>query len=166
MTDHEHDPITGEDVRALRDETHTLAASVDKFATKAQVAEVRRLANRANINSTLAVLALVLACIVAFIGWQSNSSTLDRFEADRLDRSRGSCVQFNVNQHNQRDAIVNGLVDTFRPLVQPGREAELDTFAASLRTNVDNQLPYRDCSDAGIEAFLRNPPQDPANGGG
>lgn len=165
MTKQNPDPVTRQDVQGLREDTKELTGAVNVFATKAELADSTRLAKRANINSTLAAVALVLVAIVAFIGWQSNSSTLARFEADRVDRSRGSCAQFNVNQRNQRDAIVNGLIDTFRPLVTPEKGDQFRQFSADLRANVDRQLPFRDCSDAGIEEFLRNPPPDPASGG-
>lgn len=160
------DPVTGEDIRGLRQDTQALKGSVDEFATKADVADAKRLSKRANVNSALAVIAILLVALIGFVGWQSNSSTLDRFERDRKDRTLGSCVQWNANQRNTREAIINGLVDTFRPLVTPGKEAQLEQFAAALRTNVEKQLPYRDCSPDGIEAFLRNPPPDPNSSGG
>lgn len=87
---------------------------------------------------------------------------IDQAEVDRKANKVGSCIQFNINQENTREAIINGLVNTFRPLVQPGREADFEKFAKSLRENVEGLLPYRDCSDDGIERFLKNPPVDPA----
>lgn len=97
--------------------------------------------------------------VAAFVGVRHQQ---EQSADDRTAARRGACIQFNTNQKNTRDAIVFGLVETFRPLTQPNRTADLDAFAKSLRANVDRQLPYRDCSEAGIQKFLEDPPPDPA----
>lgn len=152
------DPVTGDDIRGLRKDTQGLAHSIDEFATKEDLKH-----ERDNRRYGLAIGALLLL-FVALGGWYLKSSQ-DQANTDRKDRSYGSCVQFNINQHNIREAEVQGLVTTFSKFIQPGQEARLELFAAELRTNVEVLLPYRDCSPPGIDAFLKNPPTDPNAGG-
>lgn len=124
----------------------------------------RRVRRRGLVIAVVVTFDLIVSVlsVAAFVGVHHQQ---DRSDADRQERSRGSCVQFNINQSNTREAIVVGLVETFRPFITPGRESDLDSFSASLRVNVERQLPYRDCSDAGIDKFLKDPPQDPNTGG-
>lgn len=89
-------------------------------------------------------------------------AAVDQANADRADRSRGSCIQFNVQQKATRAANVQLLVEGFRPFVQPGDEAKLAQFQAGLESIAQVAWPYRDCSPAGIDDFLKNPPVDPA----
>lgn len=146
--------------------------TLERAKTKTLVRQRERIITLALGGLLAGVVLLTGAGLYLRAGVVSNRATADRaaaavrqVEQDRVERSRGSCVQFNVNQHNTREAEIVGLVNTFTPLVPPDRQGQLEFFAASLRANVEILLPYRDCSDAGIEAFLKEPPSDPALGG-
>lgn len=161
----------------LRAETAALNALLGAYASKNDVAEsleqerqrTKDLVRQRDRSNLIFFAVVVLAMVVLSGGVLYNRAIADdaahavrQVEQDRVERSRGSCIQFNVNQHNTREAIVQGLVETFRPLTTPDKLGQLEFFAASLRANVEILLPYRDCSDAGVEAFLKEPPQDPA----
>lgn len=91
---------------------------------------------------------------------------IDQLNADRAKNSRGSCIQYNVQQQQRRDGNVHLLIEGFRPLATtPESMQKLVELEGRLIEIAAATWPYRDCSDAGIEAFLKNPPQDPAAGG-
>lgn len=170
------EPVWINDVRGLRGDMQKMTQSVDglterqrltdkaieKKADSATVAKLAELYEGKKWNRRIGVAAIVLALVVLALVVRLNSDRINQQNADRASRSYGSCVQFNVTQQNEREAIVGGIVETFRPLAAD--VARLEAFAADLRANVEQRLPYRDCSPAGIEAFLRDPPPDP-NGG-
>lgn len=167
------------EVAGLREDTQGLRSSIDSFDAKieqkADEVTTRKLdeleeGRQRNRRLALAALALVLAVIVAAIAVvafvvRNNSDRIDDQNTDRASRSYGSCVQFNVKQDADRDAIVQGIVASLRESFPSERtEAFVMTFEPKLRANVERLLPYRDCSPAGIEEFLKHPPPDP-NGG-
>lgn len=165
-------PVTRDDIDGLREDTRSLAESVERFATKDelkltndQVQENGRLARRANINSVIASVAFVLVLLFGWLAWNAYNNQRSDDNAARIDRARGSCQQFNVQQKSTREGNVNLLVEGFRPFVKPGDEPKLDDFRRVLVPLAEKAWPYRDCSDIGIEQFLRNPPPDPAQGG-
>lgn len=184
--DQRPDPITAEDITGLRVDFRGLTHSVDNLAARQKVTDeaVKKKADQTTVdrlneleegrrsNRKRATVAIVLAFVVfaAVIGtlvWsvRSNGDRIDAQNADRRDRSRGSCIQFNVQQDRDREAIVRGVIDGLKPVVTSEEGAQfLEAFEPSLRVSVVAQLPYRDCSQAGIDAFLQNPPPDP-NGG-
>lgn len=155
-------------------------------ADRTTVAELQRLeagrqSNRRGWRIAVAIgaLALVVAFVVLGLVAKANHKQNDRQDAtiarlnaviaqqdaDRKDRSRGSCIQFNVKQQSDRDAYVSGSVEALRQ-VATGAQAQdfIDAYEAALRANAPAKFPYRDCTQAGIDAFLENPPPDP-NGG-
>lgn len=170
-------------------ETKTLNTLLGQYASKADVQrqlETERAATKIMVvrrdrwrNIALTVIALGLVGSLAIGLWAKSvgdqakratvrnaqlaadlKSLVDQQAADRLRNSRGSCIQFNVDQKNKREAQVQGLVDTFRLFVTD--TSKLDDFAAAYRARLEVLLPYRDCSDAGVDKFLKNPPPDPA----
>lgn len=109
-----------------------------------------------------AAAGLAVAVVLGLLVVDSRQRSDER-DRDQTAARRGSCVQYNVTQSNTREAIVGGVVGGFRPFVTPDGQAQLDEFSAALRAQVEAILPYRDCSDAGIRAFLEDPPPDPAS---
>lgn len=87
-------------------------------------------------------------------------------QTERNEAATATCIRFNIGQRNTREAIVQGITQAFQPLVAAGDQHKLDDFSAALRASVTTLLPYRDCSPAGIDAFAKNPPPDPATTGG
>lgn len=163
MSNQTPDPVTGEDVRGLREDTKGLTQAVDTFATKAEVKESRRLSKRANINTGLCAVALLLVALFGGLFIKANSDANAKQDRERKERSVGSCIQANVAIQKQREAMVTSLLALVPEgtVLRPDQQASIDRYRAAVAV----QLPYRDCSPAGIEAFLRNPPTDPATGG-
>lgn len=116
----------------------------------------------------VAVLVLVdlLVSVLSVLALAEAYHQADARARDQQEARRGSCVQFNVDQQNKREAITGGIVEALRKLITtPEGSAFVDELEPVLRESVTSKLPYRDCSPAGIEAFLKKPPSDPATGG-
>lgn len=173
--------VTPEDVQGLRDETGRLADSIDSLrgqqehtaaqvqakASKQLVAKLEqniRGARRRNIAIALVVFALVVVVVV--VSWAFKHQH-DEDQAKTQQARVGSCIQFNVNQKAQRDAIVTGIGDALDKLLpaDPRSQAFVAQFRTEAAVTVAAQLPYRDCSPAGIAEFLQHPPADPNAGG-
>lgn len=93
-------------------------------------------------------------------------AAVDQANADRAERSRGSCIQFNVDQlskrgfaHDQLFALsrLSGESPVDEANLPPDVKQRLDAYDSFTAA----KFPYRDCSDAGIEEFFRHPPSDP-----
>lgn len=145
------DRVTKDDIDGLRADTSRLADSIDGLATKEQVAkkadksdvaELRRLAKRANINSSIAVASLVLVAVVGFAGWRSNADATDRIEAERTEARTAACNAYNRDTVDKVNAILSGFADQSRDPVKA--HALIDQFL----------LPHRDCSPAGLNAYF------------
>lgn len=107
------------------------------------------------------------AAVVAQAAATEAQRTADQLATDRVKNSRGSCIQYNVDKSNQREAQVQGLIKALRKLYGDSVQGTrfINDFEPALRESVTELLPYRNCSDEGIKEFLENPPTDPAEGG-
>lgn len=85
-------------------------------------------------------------------------------DAEREANKVSSCVQFNVQRKETREAMKLALTSLAPPEANRTEQqrAALETYNKS----VDLGLPYRDCSSAGIAAYFKSPPRDPAGQGG
>lgn len=82
------------------------------------------------------------------------------YERDQANNRVSACIQFNAQRNEIRQALKDALIALAppdRPLT-PTQQATVDRYAAE----VDLKLPYRDCSPAGLEAYFKAPPADPA----
>lgn len=87
-------------------------------------------------------------------------------EDDRLSDRAAACIQFNVQRFETREVNKKSIL-TFAPdaqfdiakLTGPQR-ALYDAYARV----VNEGLPFRDCSVAGLDAYFKSPPKDPALG--
>lgn len=111
------------------------------------------------IGAAAGITALVYINKVETITERTDDLVTDNLE--ERDRSRiASCVESNVRTKAERDALKNSLL-TFVPdgtILTPEQQAVFDRYS----DEVDNTLSYRDCSPPGIEAYLSDPPNDPA----
>lgn len=89
-------------------------------------------------------------------------SFLEQQTIDRQQQLVSACIQFNAQRFEVRTAVKDALVALVPP-GQPLTEAQQAT-AARYGAEVDEKLPYRDCSPAGLERYFKNPPVDPAVG--
>lgn len=89
------------------------------------------------------------------------NTAVARQDVEIASRAYSGCVSFNINQSNVREAITVSIVDAFRPFTTADKQSQLDAFGVVLRDKVEKLLPYRDCSPAGIQQSIANPPPDP-----
>lgn len=78
----------------------------------------------------------------------------------RSESNKAICVSTNVTRASTREAIKDSLLELVpddTPLTAD-QEARINVYNQS----VDSHLPFRDCSEEGIEAFLANRQPDPA----
>lgn len=174
------DPIpTPED---LREQAAEEEFGLVTFGTLAKgQADIAR-AIRADRTRGLVIVSVVIVFAIVFGAWTWSSSTTatdakraaesaagaaeraetatQAIDRDLVERSRGACIRFNVQQKSTREANITLLVEGFRPFVTD--LAGLEKFKLVLVPIAEAAWPYRDCSDAGINEFLKNPPEDPA----
>jgi hypothetical protein len=150
-----------DDERSLLQRTVDACDRLDKSLRDTRDALHRKII-RASAAVAIALLAALGAVIIGARA-RTTASDLSSFvsatEIDRAQARVSACVQANVLTERQRTAMVSGL----RAIAPPGTlsatsQAALDKYA----TEVEAQLPYRDCSPAGIVAYYKNPPDDPA----
>lgn len=107
--------------------------------------------------------AVVFALVVGMLGVVAGYRALDT--ADDINESRSSqiissCINFNSQREEIRLAIKKSLLALLPTGTTPTPAQE--AIIAKYNDEVDAQLPYRDCSPAGIEKYFEQPPRDPA----
>lgn len=150
-----------DDERSLLQRTVDACDRLDKSLTATRVALTRKIV-RASLAVGIALLA-ALGAVVIGARAQATSDDLSSFvslvEADRAAARVSSCIQANATTESQRAAMV-GALRALAPLgtLSPAAQESLDKY----EHEVEARLPYRDCSPAGLAAFFKDPPVDPA----
>lgn len=118
------------------------------------VVRANHTARRAKIVAIIGVVVAVIGVIIGVGGWLAQRDANQSTDAAR----RAGCIQHNVQAKDVSEKLVNGLKAFFDDPANPTGEeqAALDVYAAATKP------VYRDCSKAGIEAYIDNPPADPA----
>lgn len=112
-------------------------------------------------RSRAARLAAIVGIVVAVIGITVGATGIIYGVKRNDERSAqiiAACSQSNAQRAEIRDAMKLALASLAPPTLTEQQRASLDTYNKS----VDLRLPYRDCSPAGIDAYFKSPPKDPA----
>lgn len=128
-----------------------------------ELAATRAVVERQYSRTRTAILLSVLATALVFL---SGGLVISNYQATRAttqirDEARiVTCVQENVGILNTRVAISDSIV----ALVPPGEVLtfEQEQRVAAYSARVTELLPFRDCSDEGIESYYDHLPEDPA----
>lgn len=149
-----------EDDRVLLQKVADACDRLD-LALRTHAKKLGRLALLAVISLGIAGVGLIVGGIGVKAAAEANDNA-EQIEADRAQALSSGCIQYNVQRAQTRAALKLSL----RALAPPGdltpaQQAALDGYGRA----VDEQLPFRDCSPAGIDAYYREPPKDPAVGG-
>lgn len=150
------------------DELHVLVAKLDEvshdMAIHGEALKVTdRRAVRARSVARVATVAAIVGVVVgagAVLVAVSARATADDIEASRNESRVNGCIQANVTTKANRQALVNGLLAVFPPGQEPTEMQQ--KIIARYTQQVDEALPYRDCSARGIDAYFAHPPIDPA----
>lgn len=129
-----------------------------------------RATSSANRVAMVATVAAIVGVVVGLVGigvavdGRSTANTVRGIQkaqiADRKDARTSSCVQANVATKSNRAALVDALIAVLPPGTTP-TEAQ-QAIVERYRAQVEESLPYRDCSDKGIADYFEDPPADPA----
>ncbi len=117
------------------------------------------------IGAAVVVPFIIGALIFARFHWQDQrqrdlAHTTVQIEQERDEARLASCIQTNVLIERERHALVagaDGLLAISSQFTPEQIKIIHETYAAA----VEAQLPYRDCSPAGIVMYLAHPPPDP-----
>lgn len=136
-------------------------------ANTTEIADARKVGKRGVVVGILGVVVGLVGIAVGADGRQTAKDNKDIIATQTKDRQEarlGSCIQSNVAVKKTREALVAGLGVFIVPI--PGREEaelqRLEQLLADFELAVNKALPYRDCSDKGIDKFFEDPPRDPA----
>jgi hypothetical protein len=90
----------------------------------------------------------------------SNRDAIQSINNLRDENRVVSCVRENVHIATLHAKLPEALLAFVPPGAEltPEQQAILDRYTLS----VEDGFPFRDCSEAGIEAYYENPPVDPA----
>jgi hypothetical protein len=137
-----------------------LGERVDRYAE-----QIRRRTNVGIFLGSIATLIAVMMTVAIFAVVQD----VDENEDSRTQDLIAGCIHFNVQRQEVRQALKGGLLaivpatavhastaDKIAALTDIQR-AQYERYSAE----VDLQLPYRDCSPAGIKQYFERPPVDP-----
>ena len=165
------------DIQPPRLDFNELVVSLGKASEEMQA--VKEQLRAANTKSALAKNVAVIGMIIGVLGVavgaggliyaERANDTADEVHTLQIERAREqienrivSCIQQNVQTNRMRKALVSGV----SVLVPPeGPSERLTQFIESYTANVNDALPFRDCSPRGIETYFESPPGDPAAGG-
>lgn len=141
----------------LRDDVRHLSDALEHHRVAVEKAD-----SRAKVGICIGLVGVALVIAAIWLSLVTREDANDR--ADETARARvSSCAQFNVQRNEIRTAIKDALLALAPPGV-PLTETQQATVARYAR-EVDAKLPYRDCSPAGIDAYFKAPPSDPALSG-
>jgi hypothetical protein len=159
------DPVTGDDIRGLREDTQGLAHSIDEFATKKELDHERDNRRWAMLVAALiAVIFLGGGLYVRGVADDARAAVKD-VVANRTESRIAVCENDNhfIENHNKLvDAnlqAVNVLVSsaTAGRVETPEQQARIDKFVADTDALFDAaRVPMRDCSPAAIELFYKS----------
>lgn len=112
--------------------------------------------NRRMVWTTRAIMLLV--ALLAVIFWQVHSNAIDRIERNRAEARVASCQQDNRNRSAVRQTIYESAVQAVAPTPEQLGDPRVQAFLARYSATIDAQLPDRDCTPAGITAYLTPQP--------
>lgn len=123
-------------------------------------------ARRAAIASfALGALGVVAAVLALVFGVRAKASA-DDIIAVRDGAREAACIQENAQSDRERDSQIQGLglALSSSPLIDktdPEDVAAYNRFIERYATRVRKELPFRDCTDEGLELYFEQPPIDP-----
>jgi hypothetical protein len=125
---------------------------------------------QANQRSKTAQMVAVIGLLVGLIGIYAGVTAHNasnkaaklaaEIEVQRDEQLTSACIQFNVQRAELRDTFkktLRSLAPVSDEQLTEAQHHALDTYNAA----VDANLPFRDCSPAGIAEYYSNPPDDP-----
>lgn len=154
-------PLTPEELAHLMVKMDELGHEMAVHGAALKVTDRR--SRWARTVGTIGVIAGIIGGVVGaggvLVGASARATAEDVADA-RREAQVGSCIQANVTTERSREALVNGLLAILPPGQEPTEKQQeiVDRYTKQ----VEEALPFRSCSPAGIEAYLRNPPADPA----
>ena len=144
----------------LRHDVQKLAPAMERHRVAVEKAN-----RRSKIGVIVAIIGISVGSLGLFVGYNARE-TADEVEminnaraAEQQEVRVASCIQFNAQRNEVRAAVKDALL----ALVPPGTplsETQQETVRR-YNAEVDNKLPYRDCSPAGITEYFKKPPTDP-----
>lgn len=164
-----------EQVERLIDQLILFERSAPQLRKDIETSDLR--SKRAFFAAIVGIVAVIMAITVAFTAISYGNQAQDtsneslalvkqvqtlteQINSDRKVNTTGSCIQENARMARMRSALKKSLLALVPQGTTP-TEAQQKTITA-YNTVVDAELFYRDCSDAGIAEYLKNPPADPA----
>lgn len=160
-------PLSPEDLSRFISTVDALTLEMRVHEEKLMAANRRsaRAQNVATIGVVVGIVGVVVGIGGAIFGLTAQSTTEDLKQA-RRDGRIATCVQSNLQTQRTREALLSGVSVLTQP--DPRRsnteQAAVDRFVVEYGRKVDGSLPYRDCSERGIDIYYQHPPADPALG--
>lgn len=154
-------PLTPEELHQLIEKLDVVSEEMATHGAKLAVTDQR--SRKARSTATVGVIAAIIGLAVGAGGilvGASARATADDINASRRESRESSCIQANVTTKANREALVNGLLAVFPPgqELSENQKKVVERYSAQ----VEEALPYRDCSEKGVNAYFRDPPVDPA----
>lgn len=153
MIEETNDPLhLGGDSATLLSSMHDLRAELSAF--RPLLERANRTARRAKVAAAIGILVGVVGVVIGIGGWIAQVNANQSTDAAR----QAGCIQQNVQALEVSSKLVNGLKAFFDDPdnLTPQEQAALNVYEAA------TQPEFRDCSEAGIKAYIENPPVDPA----
>lgn len=123
------------------------------YDSQRNVTALFRLFKAFALGSMLALLAVVIGIFVVF---NVSRDARERDERDRIERSVGSCRQQNATFIHDHNELVRKNQQTLRLFREGIDRPEAKEFLGELIDSYEqNIIPARDCTPAGIEAYVR-----------
>ncbi len=160
-------PLSPEELARFISTVDTLTLEMRVHEEKL-VATNKRSARAQNV-ATIGVAVGIFGVVVGLGGILAGltaRATADDLKQARRDGRVATCIQSNLQTQRTREALLSGVSVLTQPDARRGaaEQTALDRFVVEYGRKVDASLPYRDCSERGIEAYYRHPPDDPALG--
>ncbi len=108
---------------------------------------------------------IIVALSYARYHWQDQRArdiehTTEQIQRLRIEDNIAECKQTNQLIDGVRHALVGG-ADGLLAISTQFTPEQIRTIHDTYRAAVEAELPFRDCSSAGITFFLNHPPPDP-----
>ena len=154
------------------EELHQLVGTIDGLGREITGLRVALVTadKRSRWARSVAIVGVVAGIIGGAVGigavlvGMSARATAHDLADSRREAQVSGCVQANLQTQRTRDALVAGVsvITQPDPRREPAQQAAVDRFVVEYTRNVNNALPYRDCSPGGIKSYYQHPPVDPA----
>jgi hypothetical protein len=143
-------------MKGIDDPEETLEHKIDRASRQLDL--VRREYHNANRRRDVFVIIIFLAAGIGIWVGVRGRQAQDRANRDTQNARFASCLQYNVQQTNNRAAAkveIRKLADFLAPLPHSvDEQAEIDRDLASYDATVDKDRPFRDCTPEGIARYL------------